>query len=410
MPTGRSSRNLAYAGLKRFRPGWLALLAATIIALYLCWLMLRPFVEVLLWAMVLVIVFYPFHQALLRRSNRPGTSAIISCMMVVGVILLPLSLLMVVIVDEAGEAAKNLSNNWNALLDPESKRIQWISQFIKVDRFRSREGIQEGILEALGAFGFELASNTASVLTTVLITLLKTVFVVFTMYYLFRDGERVQETLRATLPLDRVQSAKLFSRTREVINASVYGVMVIAIIQGFMGGLAFWVLGLPSPLLWGSVMTLLSMIPLVGSTVVWIPTAAWLAIDGQFIKATLLAMWGGLAIAAVDNFLRPRLVGGKTRLHELLVFFSVVGGLAAFGMLGIVIGPVIVAITLALLDVFRQADRPAMVSQPTLAQMQSNLRDLPPEGDRVPTAPASPPAPSDPEPDAPTGEPRPSAV
>lgn len=373
--------------LKRFHAGWLAMLAAIIIALYLCWVMVRPLADVLLWATVLVIVFYPFHQALLRRSQRPTTSAMLSCGFVVGVIVIPLTLLTVVLVKEAGDATVYLSNNWSHLTDPESAHMQRVKAIVGDDRAKmlsSKEGLRDAIQQALQAIGIPLAAGAGVVVGNVLVTALKIIFVVFTMFYLFRDAERVIETLRNTLPLDRVQSAHIFARTRDVINASVHGNMVIALIQGIMGGLAFLWLGLPSPLLWGSIMTLLSMIPLIGSTVVWIPTAGWLLLNGHYFKALFLALWGGLAISSVDNFLRPRLVGGRTRLHELLIFFSVVGGLQAFGILGIVIGPVLVAITLALLDVFRKADRPlGNAPSRTLVEAQATLRDVPPETEVV---------------------------
>jgi predicted PurR-regulated permease PerM len=137
----------------------------------------------------------------------------------------------------------------------------------------------------------------------------------------------------------------------------VYGVITIGIIQGTLGGLAFWVLGLPSAVVWGVVMTLLSMVPMLGAFLVWVPAAIYLALTGQYVKAILLALWGTLVIGMIDNFLRPKLVGSRTRLHELLIFFSVLGGLKVFGVLGVVLGPVVLAVTLALIDVYRTAGR-----------------------------------------------------
>jgi predicted PurR-regulated permease PerM len=182
-------------------------------------------------------------------------------------------------------------------------------------------------------------------------------FVIFTMYYLFRDGHKIVNALPDVLPLERAQSEKILARTREVISASLYGVLVIAFIQGALGGLMFWILGLPSPLVWAVVMMLLSMIPMAGAFVVWVPAAIFLAVSGFWVKAIILTAWGALVIGTVDNFLRPKLVGEKTKLHELFIFFSVLGGLKVFGILGIVLGPVVLAITLALLDVFRQVEQ-----------------------------------------------------
>jgi predicted PurR-regulated permease PerM len=125
-------------------------------------------------------------------------------------------------------------------------------------------------------------------------------------------------------------------------------------VQGTLGGLAFAALGLPSPVVWGVVMFFLSMIPMVGSAVIWAPTAIYLAMSGHWGKALALALWGALVIGTVDNFLRPKLVGERARLHELLIFFSVLGGLQIWGPLGLVLGPVMIAITLALFDIIRR--------------------------------------------------------
>jgi predicted PurR-regulated permease PerM len=198
-------------------------------------------------------------------------------------------------------------------------------------------------------------------------------FVIFTMYYLFRDGERMREAVHGLMPLDDRRAHEIIDRTQEVISASVYGVLVIALIQGTLGGLAFWALGLPSPLLWGVVMVFLSMIPMAGAFVVWVPAAIYLVATGHWGKAIMLTVWGALVIGSVDNFLRPKLVGEKTRLHELLIFFSVLGGLQVFGVIGLVLGPVVVAITIALLDVLRQAD--GGPEEETLVEEQADLRE-----------------------------------
>ena len=185
----------------------------------------------------------------------------------------------------------------------------------------------------------------------------KSFFVIFTMYYLFRDGEQILDALSDALPLTRSQSEAVFERAREVINASVFGVVTIAVLQGMLGGLAFWVLGLPSPVLWAVVMTFICMIPVARSFLVWLPASVYLVMTGHWPKAVILFLWGILVISTIDNFLRPKLIKGRTKLHELFVFFAVIGGLRVFGVLGIVLGPVVLAITLALLDIFRETNR-----------------------------------------------------
>ncbi|MET0625001.1 MAG: AI-2E family transporter [Pyrinomonadaceae bacterium] len=368
---------------------WLGLMAVTAVALYLCWTMLRPFVEVVLWAVVLVIVFFPVHRRIQARVGSPGWSAVLSCLLVIVVILVPLTLLTFAVVNEMADFAQMLqpksdgtggaANAAVGLLDPNhpylGPAVRWVSQYYDVSKLGSQEFIAERLKGVSGA----IAARTLGFVGGFVGFVVEVFFVIFTMYYLFRDGERMRAAAYDMVPLSGNQAREIFDRTGEVISASVYGVLVIAVIQGVLGGLAFWLLGLPSPLLWGVVMIFLSMIPMLGAFIVWVPAAIYLGLTGHWVKALGLAVWGGLFIGSVDNFLRPKLVGERTRLHELLVFFSVLGGLQVFGVLGIVLGPVIVAITIALLDVLRHVDgqKPEAPERDTLLEQQSELRAEP---------------------------------
>jgi predicted PurR-regulated permease PerM len=370
---------------------WIGLLAATAVALYLCWKMLQPFIEVVLWAVVLVIVFFPVHRRIQARVGSPGWSALLSCLLVIFVILVPLTLLTFAVVNELSDFAQMLQPKPDGtggaagaaagLLDPNSPYlgpvVRWVGQYIDLSKLGSQEFIAERLKGVSGA----IASRTLGFVGGAVGFVVEVFFVIFTMYYLFRDGERLRATAYEITPLSDEKAREIFDRTGEVIGASVYGVLVIAVIQGVLGGLAFWVLGLPSPLLWGVVMIFLSMIPMLGAFLVWVPAAIYLALSGHWAKAVMLTVWGALVIGSVDNFLRPKLVGERTRLHELLIFFSVLGGLQVFGVLGIVLGPVIVAITIALLDVLRQADSHgrAAPGDDTLLEEQAELRAAPKE-------------------------------
>ena len=158
------------------------------------------------------------------------------------------------------------------------------------------------------------------------------------------------------LPFNRQQSDLMFTNMRTIIGASLKGTLLIAAVQGFLGGVAFWFLGLPSALLWGIIMFFTAMIPVVGSSLIWAPAALYLLTTGHWGKALFLLIWGAGVIATVDNLLRPALVGSKTRMHELTVFFSVLGGLQFFGPVGIIMGPIVVALALGMLKIFSEAD------------------------------------------------------
>ncbi len=366
---------------------WVALLAATLIALYLCWAMLQPFIEVLLWAVVLVIVFYPVHKRIEARMNGSGWSAVVSTLLVIVTILVPLTLITYAVVRELTGFAQGLQGNVESLLDPNSpttgRYLRWLGQYVDIEQWRS----QEFIVERLRILSSQIASRTLGFVGGLLGVVVEVFFVIFTMYYLFRDGDRLRAALRFSLPLEGAKASEIIERTREVISASVYGVLVIATIQGALGGLIFFALGLPSPLLWGVVMMFFSMIPMAGAFIVWVPAAIYLLLTGSYVKAVILIAFGALVIGSVDNFLRPKLVGERTRLHELLIFFSVLGGLQVFGVLGLVLGPAVVAITLALLDIVRQAGASAAekpLPDDTLIEEQAKLRDVEPTATSMP--------------------------
>jgi len=265
----------------------------------------------------------------------------------------------IAVLNEFSGAMNSLQATIAYLLDPNSpytgRVLRWVSQYFDIEQVRSGQYL----LERLQGVSGQLAGRTLGVIGGVIGAIVQMFFVVFTMYYLFRDGDKILAVLRDALPLERDQATAIMARTRDVIGASVYGVLAIAIVQGFLGGLAFWTLGVPSAIVWGVAMTFLSMIPMLGAFLVWVPAAIYLALTGQPVKAVLLVLWGTLVIGMIDNFLRPKLVGERTKLHELLIFFAVLGGLQVFGVLGIVLGPVVLAITLALVDVFKAADREA---------------------------------------------------
>ena len=341
---------------------WLAVLAATGIGLYLCWLMLKPFIGVLEWAIVLVIVFHPVHRRLKSRIRYRGLSALLSCLLVILIVVLPLAFLTITVAQELASVVPNWPSQISQFMNTQTplfgKISAWLQTRLGIDTLRSQEFLVEQLKrysEFLLGFSWNLVGN-------ILGGIVKAFFVVFTMYYLFRDGEQIVKKLPSALPVSAKQGEAIIIRTQQVVSASVYGVVTIAVLQGLLGGFAFWLLGVPSPLLWAVLMTFICMIPIAGSFLVWLPLSIYLMATGHWIKALLLIVWGALVVSTIDNFLRPKLIKNQTKLHELFVFFSVLGGISVFGLLGLVLGPVVLAITLGLLQTFRPP-----ISEPVVA-------------------------------------------
>jgi predicted PurR-regulated permease PerM len=358
--------------------GLIALLVVLVIALYVCWLMIQPFVNVLMWAAVLSVVFYPMHRRILDRTGKPSLAAAGSTLAVILLILLPVTFITVAVVRELSGAAAGFQAPDHSWSIPTPRGVSWIVErlghYVDIDRASA----QKFLAQRMQTWGAALAGSTLVVVGGVVGAVTQTLLVVFTLFYFFRDGERIRQAIYEMLPLQRVQWQDIMSRTQDVIAATVYGVLAISAIQGTLGTFIFWALGLPSPLLWGVVMFFLSMIPLAGAFLVWVPAALYLALTGALVKAGILVVWGILVIGSIDNILSPRLVGRRASLHELLIFFAVLGGLQVFGVLGLVLGPVVVAMTLALIEMAREAGHPPSetLSRPTVMEEQAALRDV----------------------------------
>jgi predicted PurR-regulated permease PerM len=205
------------------------------------------------------------------------------------------------------------------------------------------QGLAQGALRAVRS----VVASSIAVVVGALIT-------VFFLFYFLRDRGVLLSAVQHFLPLSRDEIDEVLQIVHATIEAIVYGTLVVSAVQGVLGGLAFWYLDLPAPLLGGAVMALLSVLPLFGSALVWGPAALYLALTGQVGSALMLVAWGALVVGLVDNVLKPVLVRGRMRLHTLPVFIAVLGGVAVFGGTGLVLGPVILAVAMGLLDVWRR--------------------------------------------------------
>jgi predicted PurR-regulated permease PerM len=361
---------------RREKVRWLILLSGVALAFYLCWLMLQPFVRVLLWGLVLTAAFAPVHKRIRARIKNEDVAALVSCFAVMLTIGVPTALIGFALVRELAPAFETLQAMISSLLDPNSPVIGKLTQWL-AERGVDIEAVKlQAIEQAQAAMG-EVTTNSIGyvrgILGGIAGVIIEAFFVFFTMFYLFRDGATLWTALANALPLRGRTMNQMIVRVREVISASVYGVFVIALLQGTLGGLAFWVIGLPSAVVWGLVMVFMSLIPLAGAFVVWVPAAIYLAVTGSWGAAIGLTLWGTVVIGLVDNFLRPKLVGEKAKLHELFIFFAVLGGLQLFGIVGLFLGPVILAIALALFDAFLHPEASLKTGRSTLPPP-----DLPP--------------------------------
>lgn len=296
--------------------------------------------------------FSPLYHRLLRTLKKPEVCALLTILLILIIFVAPLFLITFAVVSEAKSLADEVQLYiTNILNHPDSgnklhQLFLSLRQHAKLDELLASNTIQQ----LLGGNAQFIMSNTLNLLGGAMGLVFTGILILFTMYYLFRDHALIAETLPRLIPMERSQSLNLLHRTQEIINASVYGVLVIAVVQGILGGLMFWFLGIQSALVWGVIMVFLSLIPMLGAFIIWLPAALILLLTGHWAKCLILVVWGTAVIGMADNLLRPRLVGKKTHMHELMIFFSVMGGLQVFGLLGILLGPVVLSVSIALLE------------------------------------------------------------
>ena len=336
--------------MKLLTPRWIALATITAITLYVTWLIFEPFINVVLWAIVLTVIATPIYNVILRYSRSANVCAALTLLTVIIAVVIPILFIGQAVVSRADEAAITVQNAAAWMLDANSAHAIWLGQYFDVKNIFRPENVQ-GQAQRIGAY---LASSSADLVGYTVLAVIQLLLILFTTYYLLRDGRKLLLSARDLLPLKQEQSDAMFHNILTIISASLRGTVLIAAIQGILGGVAFWALGVPAPALWGVVMFFTAMIPVVGSSIIWLPAAIYLVSD-SWVKAVILLAWGAGVIAMIDNILRPVLVGSKTRMHELTVFFSVLGGLKLFGPVGIVMGPIVVAVAMGLMRIFEES-------------------------------------------------------
>ncbi len=339
----------------------LAFLAAlTAIALYFCYLLVAPFLRPIVFSIILAIVFYPVHARIHRWIRNRDVAAVLSTTAVILFITLAATFLGSAIISGLGDIYQSLSNPGNGkerlslyivhLLD---QAVGLVNRYSPIP-FTEWQGPISNQAEKIVS---SLLAASAGVLGSITSLVVNALISFFILYFLLRDGRSMLRFGAVLLPLRRVQIARLFACVNDTLNAILYGTLAIALIQGTLTGMAFSFLGIASPVLWGIVTSLCALLPVIGTAFVFLPALGMLIFNGHWIKGIILLIWAIAVVHPVDNILRPYLIGGRTRLSTLYVFFAVLGGIKAFGSLGLFIGPLVLAMTVALFKFLREESR-----------------------------------------------------
>ncbi|MGH9779978.1 MAG: AI-2E family transporter [Candidatus Acidiferrales bacterium] len=334
-----------------------ALMTVLVILLgYLVFLVFQPFLVPLAWGAALCVILFPLHRRVRRFIKQPNLAALVSTLVLVAVIVAPTLVVLGAVTTQAVQLADYVQNEWEAGRLPLAKLWSWIPleralQWLG-ERGVSEQQVRELVTKNMERVAGFLATQTGVLARNILVFFFDLFVALLTAFYLFRDGPALLERVRQALPLDDAHREGLFYITHNVLYASVISSIAVAAVQGILGGLVFWALGIKAPLVWGMAMAFFAFLPIVGPWVVYIPAVLFFLVSEEYTKAIVLLVLGTVLISSVDNVLRPILVSGRAQLNGLLVFISLLGGLFAFGALGLVLGPILVALADAVLEVY----------------------------------------------------------
>ena len=323
---------------------------------YFVFLIVEPFLVPLAWSAVLAIFFYPLHEKVLRKM-KPSAAAAMSTLAVTLLLIVPALVVLVYTAREALDATARLQSQLIVHgQGPNEGLVMHVEEWVRSRLPQSWQAIDmsdpvqqaaEKIASFLGARFTGLLKNLVSFFVDLFI-------MIFALFFMFRDGEDIVHGAKHLLPFDEDIQTDMLEESKELIFASVAVGLLVAAIQGVLGGMSFAITGISSPIFWGALIAFFSLVPVVGSALIWGPAALWLGFTGHWGRALLVVVICGGVSTVADNIVRPMLLRNRTRLNELLLFIGVLGGLEAFGLLGLVAGPTIVAAAMGVFRVYME--------------------------------------------------------
>lgn len=303
----------------------------------------QPFYKSILWAVIIGVTFHPVYNWIHRRSGiRASFSSIIVVTIIILFFLIPAIMIIRSLITQ-------IAYVYDALQPLVPDFIDKISPYLPGGK---GETLKETILNNLKDVGRILISYMSSATGNVISMFFQTAVTVIMLFFIFRDGEALLEKIRRSALIPYRDIDVFIGEAGSVIRAVIYGVILTAMIQGILGGMGFWILGLPAPVLFGTIMFILAIIPFVGTPVVWLPASLWLMYNHMVGKGIFLMLWGFLAVSLIDNFLRPYFISRRLGFHALLTFIGIVGGMMSFGFVGIFLGPLLLSLSLRLFEMY----------------------------------------------------------
>jgi len=345
-------------------PNWLVtafFFALLALILYTAFLILSPFLTAIIWAAILAILVHPFYAWLLRHlRGRATLAAIVVVVLITLLVIAPGFEIAWFLSDDAAALVKSVG----ALLDDDGKQ-EWLAQpwvqkllgwwdMVSFQLMDFKIDWKEVLVQGVQVSSAFLVGQVKGIAQNVLMFIVNFVVVLFTLFFMLRDGADFLRKIQHLLPMDREHQQRLLKNIVDAVLAVVQGSLVVAMVQGLLAGLAYWVVGVPFSVLWGVITGFFALLPIGGSAIVSVPVSIYLFLQGETLRGVGLLVWSLGVVGMVDNILKPLLIGNQLGLPVLFLFFGILGGLALFGAVGIILGPALFALLRVLLDLYAE--------------------------------------------------------
>lgn len=322
------------------------LVALLLVFVLIAWIM-QPFVNILAFAIIIAVLFHPLYKFLLGRVKKPSLASLLTVLIILLLMVLPIWLFGQIIFNELSDLFNRYRDgafviNKDEIVSSLPSEIQTIIQNFSQD-----------LNNFIGRLSSEVFSSVSSVVSNIASFVIAFFMFIFIVYYLLKDGGKIKQAVMDISPISSSQENQLIDKIVSAVNGVVKGSFLVALIQGIVATVGFFIFGVPEPWLWGAFTVVAALVPTIGTSISLVPAVIYLAVTGHTPQAIGLAIWGALAVGLVDNFIGPKLIGGSAKLHPVLVLLAVVGGIQFFGFLGFLIGPIIMAVFVAMVDMYR---------------------------------------------------------
>lgn len=330
------------------------LLSVLALTLAFAYVIAKPFLKPVAFAAILAIAAFPLHERVQKEFKRPGLAALTTTLLIILLFIVPITLLLVRASNEAVVAAQKLSEKSASeggftqfAMSLVERPMQWLGRYVDL----SRVDIKGQVSARLNTISVSLLRIGAVVLGNFVGFIGDALISFVTLFFFLRDGKRILSLCERMIPLTALQTKRLLKGIGDSIVANVYGILAVGAAQGILAGTAMSIVGIHSAVLLGLAAAVCSLIPIVGPALVWAPATIYLFASGHVGKATFLLLWCTIVVGSADNIIRPWVIAGRVEIHPLVLLFALIGGGAAFGLLGLFLGPIVVSILIALFEI-----------------------------------------------------------